>query len=248
MTASRGVHIAIVAVAFGVATIGLVSGVRGTGRDVGSYAAASARPAAEPARARSYRDMRETAYGPNAALPASWWHALRRPDVFAPVVQTAVDRDAALARRAARRAFEGAPPIIPHEIDQLAIPACLTCHERGAVIAGLTAPAMSHRVMGSCVQCHAVAAEPRGAGTTAPVEPPVANDFVGARGPHGGARVWPGAPPTIPHTTWMRDRCDSCHGVFGKLGMKSTHPWRASCTQCHALSAALDQRAPEAGR
>ncbi|MBK6532709.1 MAG: hypothetical protein IPF99_24875 [Deltaproteobacteria bacterium] len=39
----------------------------------------------------------------------------------------------------------------------------------------------------------------------------------------------------------MRGRCESCHGVLSQ-GIRSTHPWRESCTQCHAPSAALDQR------
>ncbi|HRC56557.1 MAG TPA: hypothetical protein PKU97_11575, partial [Kofleriaceae bacterium] len=66
--------------------------------------------------------------------------------------------------------------------------------------------------------------------------------FVGLPAPGRGERAWPGAPPTIPHTTWMRERCDSCHGVWGASGLRSTHPWRQSCTQCHAPAAALDQR------
>jgi nitrate reductase (cytochrome), electron transfer subunit len=62
-----------------------------------------------------------------------------------------------------------------------------------------------------------------------------------------GERAGPGAPPTVPHATTMRERCSSCHGVAGALGMRSTHPWRESCTQCHAPSAVLDQRAPADG-
>ena len=30
----------------------------------------------------------------------------------------------------------------------------------------------------------------------------------------------------------------------GHLGLRSSHAWRASCQQCHAPSAALDQRTP----
>jgi cytochrome c-type protein NapB len=97
---------------------------------------------------------------------------------------------------------------------------------------------MSHARSDSCLQCHVVAIDPR-AGT--PVTPEVETAFEGAWAP-GGARAWPGAPPTIPHATRMRERCDACHGPYGALGLRSTHPWRASCRQCHAASAELDQR------
>jgi len=238
---TRGLQIGIaVAVAVGVG--GLILGVRATRREVRTAVAGTPPPAA-PA-ARSYRDMRAGMHGPNAAVQATWWQQLRRADPFAPVIQTEAQRDAALARRALRRAYDGAPPTIPHAIDQLSVPECLTCHEHGTVVAGLTAPPMSHAPQGSCVQCHVVAADPR-PGVTTPPEP--ASSFVGLAPPRTGERAWHGAPPTIPHTTWMRDRCESCHGVLGANGMKSTHVWRQSCTQCHAPSAVLDQRAPIIG-
>jgi cytochrome c-type protein NapB len=130
---------------------------------------------------------------------------------------------------------------VPHAIDQIGVPACLACHDRGMQVGALIARPMSHEPRASCVQCHVVSEDPRPGVITPP--PPV-NTFVGLAAPNGGERAWDGAPPTIPHATRMRERCDSCHGVLGVVGMRSTHPWRASCTQCHAPSAALDQRAP----
>lgn len=233
----RGLHLVVV-IAFVVAIVGAVFGVRGTGRAVQAYVAKRPPVTAAP-EARSYSDMRRGMHGPNAKVQPAWWEALPQPDVFAAVVQTVADREAALARRATRRAFEGAPPMIPHAIDQVAISACLSCHEHGTKVANLVAPAMSHPVYGSCVQCHVATRDPLSDAATSP--PPVST-FVGVAA-RTGERAWPGAPPTIPHSTWMRDRCESCHGVFGSLGMRSTHPWRQSCTQCHAPSAALDQRA-----
>jgi cytochrome c-type protein NapB len=229
----------IVAIALAVGGVGLVAGVRGTGREVRPYV--SPKPqASSNTETRSYVDMRDSNHGPNADVQASWWSP-QPVDVFAPVVQTMDDRTAALARRATRRAFNGAPPTIPHTIDQRAVPACLTCHEEGRRIANLVAPKMSHRPLGSCVQCHVVSTDPRPGAATPPAPE---TTFVGLAAPTGGERAWAGAPPTIPHTTWMREKCDSCHGVFGALGMRSTHPWRVSCTQCHAPSAVLDQRPP----
>lgn len=241
MTQRRSVQVfAVIAVV--VAAAGLVSGVRGTGRDVRSFIAERPSVRAAP-EARSYRDMREAMHGPNAEVQPAWWRALPQPDLFAPVALSDADREAALARRAARRAYDGAPPTIPHAIDQLAFPSCLSCHDHGARIAGMVAPRISHHPLGSCVQCHVVAVDPRPRAATPPAP---ATDFTGLAAPHSGARAWPGAPPTIPHTTWMRDHCTSCHGALGSDGIKSTHPWRASCTQCHSPSAQLDQRAPVA--
>jgi cytochrome c-type protein NapB len=39
----------------------------------------------------------------------------------------------------------------------------------------------------------------------------------------------------------MRSDCMSCHGYEGRLGIRTTHPWRNSCQQCHAPSAAMEQ-------
>ncbi len=58
--------------------------------------------------------------------------------------------------RAQRRAFEGAPPTVPHPVDQAGFPACLTCHREGMDVAGRMAPATSHPERGNCLQCHVV--------------------------------------------------------------------------------------------
>lgn len=247
----RGWHVGVV-VALVVAVLGMLAGVRGTGREASAQLAPRA-AAIEPVgqRALSYTELRAGTRSPNQALAPTWWRSLPSPDLFAPVVQSASDREAAVARRAARRAYDGAPPTVPHPVEQLGVPGCLTCHERGAKIAEHVAPKMSHAPMGSCVQCHVPAEDPRvtAAGAAESVAPwalpqqVVADNGFAGRGPPGpGERAWPGAPPVIPHTTWMRERCDGCHGVFGASGMRSTHPWRQSCTQCHAPAAELDQR------
>jgi cytochrome c-type protein NapB len=68
------------------------------------------------------------------------------------------------------------------------------------------------------------------------------NAFAGTKGPEKGLRAWPGAPPTIPHPTNMRGECLSCHGPDGKVGMRSSHPWRVSCRQCHVEGSGTDER------
>jgi cytochrome c-type protein NapB len=180
-------------------------------------------------------------YGANRELPATWFQAItKQPDLTAITASTEAERTAALERRATGRAYDGAPPTVPHPVDQHAAPACLACHEHGARIGALVAPVMSHARRDNCLQCHVVARDPRPVEVTPPAPE---TEFIGMRS-RRGERAWPGAPPTIPHATTMRDRCDSCHGPYGALGMRPNHPWRASCSQCHAPSAALDQRGP----
>jgi cytochrome c-type protein NapB len=158
-----------------------------------------------------------------------------------PAAVTDTARAAALARRAERRAYDGAPPTIPHPIAQMASPNCLTCHARGMNIGTRTAPAICHEVHASCTQCHVVSERPMPS-TALEGGPPFAdNSFVGLEAPTHGERASPVAPPTIPHATRMRSECRSCHGVLAE-GLRTSHPWRESCVQCHAPSAALDQR------
>lgn len=165
----------------------------------------------------------------------------QRPGLYDPVPpMDDAHRAEALARRALRRAYDGAPPTVPHPVAQGAFPACLSCHRDGVDIAGRVAPAMPHAELGNCLQCHVVSEAPM-AGEAVAGGPPTANSFDGLRPPLRGERASAIAPPTIPHATTMRGRCESCHGTLSQ-GIRSTHPWRESCTQCHAPSAELDQR------
>jgi cytochrome c-type protein NapB len=159
------------------------------------------------------------------------------PAVTDPVVNTSEDKAIALAVRASRRAYAGAPPTIPHPVDANQTSSCLACHGSGVQVDGRLAPKISHVHLTNCTQCHAQAATP-GMGP----EFPVANTFVGLASPSASTRAWPGAPPTMPHSTHMREDCTSCHGLTGRAGMRTTHPWRVNCLQCHATSAALDGR------
>ena len=47
----------------------------------------------------------------------------------------------ARAERAKRRAFDGAPPVIPHGVRQRTSASCLACHRKGALVNGKLAPA-----------------------------------------------------------------------------------------------------------
>ena len=197
-------------------------------------------PSISGGRAPSYLELRDMRRGPNQALYENAFNELTvEASVFDVGAQRAEDKENALAARAARRAYDGAPPTVPHATTQMGVQECIVCHEKGVRLAGKIARQPSHDFHEACSQCHVAESDPPP--NSVGREPPD-NTFAGLSSPAGGERAWPGAPPTIPHRTLMRTRCDSCHGLVGRDGMKSTHPWRASCTQCHAPSAALDQQ------
>lgn len=218
----------LAAVAIGTALFGLLTGLREPPRPD--------RPAPPPTEhhaapaAVGYSDL------PSAARPNAGWDRslsqLRfyKPDVFAPVVRTEEMKRAALADRARNRAYDGAPPTIPHPVEARSAASCLACHGEGLKVGDRVASKMSHAVMTNCTQCHV---------EQSPV--PAETAFVGVFRAGPGERASPGAPPTIPHHTWMRENCLSCHGLVTRPGTRTTHPWLTNCTQCHAPSAALDQ-------
>ncbi len=142
----------------------------------------------------------------------------------------------ALDRRKQNRAFNGSPPTVPHPIDQLSAASCLACHGEGIQLATLRIPKMSHQILTNCTQCHVD-------NSTQPSTDSLSRDnsFVGLPAPTGGPRAFDGAPPVIPHSTWMRVDCMSCHGFTSLQGIRTTHPWRQNCQQCHAPSSDLEQ-------
>lgn len=141
-----------------------------------------------------------------------------------------------LKTRELNRAFNGAPPTIPHPIDQRSDASCVACHQAGAVTKTLRIPRMSHAVLAGCTQCHVENSPPH-----MPVHVFFENEFTGLKAPTAGPRAFAGAPPQIPHSTWMRSDCMSCHGYQGAHGIRTTHPWRSNCQQCHTPSATMDQ-------
>lgn len=198
-------------------------------------------PSGAGVRAPSYAELREQGLSPNTqiyqASRAALIGLLPRPTDSVPP-RSAEARAQVLARRAKGRAFDGAPPSIPHPIATRAEPNCLVCHEHGAQIATLRAPKMSHQLLQNCPQCHAegFVQEPMAPG------PAIAeNDFRALPFGGQGARAWRGAPPVVPHRGFMRQRCDSCHGVAGALGLRTPHADRQSCMQCHVFDADSDQ-------
>lgn len=182
---------------------------------------------------------------PNARLQANsgWSSDLTRlifakPGPFDPVIRTDEMKQVALADRARNRAYDSAPPVIPHAINQPQVSNCLACHAEGLKIGDRVATKVSHPHYSNCTQCHVEENRSESALVKHFLSE---NEFEGTKRAGPGARAWPGAPPTIPHTTWMRQDCTSCHGLVARAGIRTTHPWLTNCTQCHAPSAALDQ-------
>ncbi|MEN9361761.1 MAG: Periplasmic nitrate reductase, electron transfer subunit [Verrucomicrobiota bacterium] len=162
--------------------------------------------------------------GRSAAAPAEW-------------PEGAPQRD--LATVYSRRAYHGAPPVIPHAVDNaLEIKQnCNSCHEKGGFVPNFKAfaPVTPHPQYENCLQCHAMAKS--------------SEEFSRAEGP-SQKNLWTSpkppltkqlglasAPPKIPHSLHLRDKCLACHdGPAAPVEIRCPHPERGNCLQCHAQS------------
>lgn len=234
----RVIHLLLLGV-MALALVGYVVGLRQgrPAREAEAPAVVHARPHPTAIPATSWAEFDRREDGPNCDWPPSLAE-MQQPalDWEAEPVRTEEGRRAVLAARAARRAFDGAPPTVPHPIDQMSVSSCIACHAEGRWIGQeVWAPMMSHAHLPSCTQCHV----PREPTEFEPLLPP-ANSFVGLAAPMGGSRAWDGAPPTVPHTLFMRNNCLACHGPTAPEAIRTAHPLRVNCLQCHAPSASLD--------
>ncbi len=149
--------------------------------------------------------------------------------VDVPEVEGAVKSAATV--RAERRAYDGAPPTIPHDDFGAS---CSACHDaQGIPVEGVGyAPASPHAATTEtgettrCRQCHVFVIDD---GLF------VSNNFAGLQQDlRPGGRLNPIAPPTIPHRTLMRSNCVACHaGPGAREDIVTSHPERARCRQCH---------------
>ena len=139
-----------------------------------------------------------------------------------------------LAEYYSRREYPGAPPIIPHKVeeaDQTPMD-CLTCHAKGGWTEELkrNTPITPHPEQVACRQCH--------------VRPGKGELFVGINWasvatPRLGRADLPGAPPPIPHELQMRGNCVACHVGPGAVAtIRVEHPSRGNCRQCHVATVA----------
>ena len=133
--------------------------------------------------------------------------------------------------RALRRAFDGAPPVVPHPAFEAD---CLACHGgKGVEVPGLGfSPPMPHGAtaglsrVSRCEQCHVFR---RAEGLF------VGSEFVGlAQEVRGREPVKGYAPPVIPHRVFMRENCLACHaGPAAREEIRCLHVEREHCGQCH---------------
>ncbi len=200
-------------------------------------------PDASPA-APNYAELRDRSRQPNAAWKSELAQLPPAPAYTGSSAPLSPEELTTLiARRESRRAFAGAPPTVPHPIDQHASTSCLACHGQPTRIGKIDVPQISHPAYTNCIQCHAPSSGPGPALAAPPAAlatPVLANNFVGQPAPRGGTRAFAGAPTTIPHPTAMRENCLSCHAPGGSSAFKTSHPQRQNCLQCHALDATRD--------
>jgi cytochrome c-type protein NapB len=148
-----------------------------------------------------------------------------------PVPDRAGATKSSAAARADRRAYDGAPPVIPHA--PLGAE-CVSCHDaHGVAVPELGfAPPSPHGAdamaggLARCTQCHVFRSTD---------DLLVASAFVGLpQDLRRGHRLNPLAPPVIPHRTRMRENCLACHsGPAAREEIRTSHPERVRCQQCH---------------
>jgi len=145
-------------------------------------------------------------------------------------------KSASLQVRAKRRAFDGAPPVVPHK--PLGV-ACITCHTTvGKAVPTLgIAPANPHDArsasFSNCRQCHVFSQTDRLF---------VETNFQGILQQHSPAGLVH-RPPVIPHATALRANCAACHaGPAARPEIICSHPHRTNCVQCHIAKTTEEER------
>ena len=127
--------------------------------------------------------------------------------------------------RASLRAYDGAPPVIPHEVATNLYRRCLYCHKTGKNLGDDTAKATPHPEMKNCLQCHVEQITD---------DLFMKNDFepFRIRGSLPGKN--PAGPPRITHRLQLRENCEACHlSESAPEAIKPRHGARPHCVQCH---------------
>ena len=129
------------------------------------------------------------------------------------------------------RAYHGAPPSIPHPIEEkqnIGGNACLKCHENGGFVEKYQAytPVTPHPELVNCKQCHVAQTKQTlfKAGSYSEVHAPKV----------GNNNALLSSPPVIPHQIQLRENCLACHaGPNAPKEIRVSHPERVNCRQCH---------------
>lgn len=159
-------------------------------------------------------------------------------------VMSEKERADVVKHRAERRAYDGAPPVIPHAINTREVQSCVSCHgaDSKVVIAGKNTPKMSHPMLANCTQCHTPSEGSNFLKGNDLAGLNIESAFVGAKSPGSGGKAYDGAPPVMPHRLNMRQNCMACHGNGMVNAVSTSHPQRKNCLQCHAANASFDNR------
>jgi len=148
------------------------------------------------------------------------------------------------------RSYPGAPPRVPHGLTSVEFRTnrCNTCHERGGYSPRFNAyaPVNPHPQWLECLQCHATndllvgvpfpGASPDAACRQCHTANPdrfeeTDLDWQSARWPTVVRDV---TVPVIPHDLTTRGNCLACHmGPSAVAEIRTTHPERSNCRQCH---------------
>ena len=136
------------------------------------------------------------------------------------------------------RAYDGAPPIIPHVVlseEGIGGASCLQCHEKGGYVAQFEAfaPMTPHPQYLNCKQCHVPAKTDKLFKSSS---------FTRSAPPTTGNTALMGSPPIIPHSLQLRNNCLSCHGgPSAPKEIRVSHPERVNCRQCHAAASPVQE-------
>lgn len=133
------------------------------------------------------------------------------------------------------RAFHGAPPLIPHEVEDernMGDKSCLKCHQNGGYVKKWDAytPVVPHPDFINCRQCHVTQ------NVNGVFQP---TNFEKQKAPSIGSnnKALVSSPPVIPHQLQLHENCLSCHaGPGAPKEIRVSHPERINCRQCHVFN------------
>jgi len=148
-------------------------------------------------------------------------------------------------KRSILRAYDGAPPQVPHSTTQTAYSKCLICHEKGFTLKDEQSEGINDRVVGpivphpnwvNCVQCH-VPQNTEKKFVKSTFEPYRITRIKPKPDPSVDPAENSGPPPQMPHAMQNRENCKVCHASStGSLAIKSPHGDRDGCQYCHMES------------
>ncbi|MDH4263403.1 MAG: nitrate reductase cytochrome c-type subunit [Spirochaetia bacterium] len=148
------------------------------------------------------------------------------------------------SKRLKLRAYEGAPPVIPHTILKSGTHYCLSCHTKGIVFEkdaevwskkNMVAKITPHPEWVNCFQCH-VPQQDTGLFHK--------NKFKTFHLAHVKKNIKSGeepAPPPMPHQVENREKCIICHlSKTADPSIVPKHGMRDGCEMCHLPPESLD--------